>query len=218
MSKGNMTGWSPDEMRAKVHALQDQVRQREKNGRDVEPTIDLIIECFSIAREVARVSLPPHWDPQNAYMKYPFIDLVLEFAPIVDPKMPLRKDLIDQGLEWIRYGERLDYDELKKGSYLYYWLRRADPNVVKSYYGDRFDPNPSSKSPYSDNELDAFYSENVQLVQQTMMREVHPDNGVVFEDPLRQRNAATYFEYYGKLLAISHGERELPKIDGLRMK
>lgn len=214
MSSGNTIGRSPEEMRSKVNELRERVRMMSANGAS-EGMVSLVIECIAVAQELAKVQL--RWDPQQAHMKYFFIDIVLDLAPVVDARLPLRKELIDQGFKWIDHGENLNYKDLKNGSYLYHWLRRADSTVVKSNYM-RLYGTGASKPPYSDEELNAFYNENVELVHWTMMHKVHPDSEVFYEDPLSQHNAATYVEFYEKLLAISHGELEFPKSDSPQMK
>jgi hypothetical protein len=208
MNSGNLKSWGPDELFSKANALRDQVRMRVENGLDKETTLSIVIDCLATTRELAKAWLSTPWDDQRAHVKYSLIDILLDLAPVVDAAMPLRKEIIDQSFTWLGYAERFNYDELKKGRLLYYWLRRADPGAVQDYHS-RFAVE-RSESPYSDAELDAFYEENVQFVHHAMIREVFPDDGVVYKDPLRQQNAARYYEYCEKLLALAYGECELP--------
>lgn len=210
----NVTQWGQGRIDPDIDALLDELRFQVENGVEPQRRLELSLKCFAETRKLATKVLYAPYQPLKADAKYPLIDALLKLAEMVDPSKPVRKGIIDQGFEWLRFAEQHDYAALKTRRLIYYWLRRADKSVVG------FDPNEYSagfdaRHVFTDEELNDFYRDNEQLVHQAMMREIYPEQGVVYVHPFSDQSAKIYFEYYEKLLQVAHGERVLEQPEPL---
>lgn len=210
----NVTQWGRQRIDPDIDALLDEIRLQVENAIEPTRTLELVLKCLAVTRKHAMKVL---WNPSqtlNVNAKYPLIDVLLDLAAVVDPAKPVRKQIIDQAFDWLRYAEQHDYAALNARRLIYYWLRRADKSLVG------FDPRQYSadfdaRKVFTDEELDDFYRDNEQLVHRAMVREIYPEQGVFYAHPFSDQSAKIYFEYYEKLLQVAHVERVLEQPEPL---
>lgn len=220
MNDPGYSGNEHDAAQRKVNGMLDEIRLRNSNGLSKDGTLEKVVSCFAGIRELGALALVGPFDENRTVRRRGLFAAMFALINQVPIDMPLRVQMIHQALDWMGGLAKEDFEAMRQRVLLYHWLKRQGLGMRPPSHFRNFDSSPNGRpqpSIVSDDEVDSFAKNHLDLIYKALANEIYPPNNVYFDDPLVAPGDLEFYATYKQLDDLAAGAKlfaDSPKLLG----